>query len=294
MSTYALKTVKKYGSLDNYLLLSNEKMLDSSFGRYLRAILKYKLENPDYMPRKIPFTSRPRFKWKRREEHEYREIPSIYLPPEARRKDNSDSYYPPEFFETRIEKEKRLDLERKLENEIDPVKKDEIKKELNLDLHINKLQEEMLSLQPHRHKIIRDTFVKYKDRTNAKLHLIQTLENSENYSKLILGERYKHYSEDYPEVQLILQQTEQDKLKKNKLFAKMYKEYNFDMGGLTQEVGKYDPFKQQSGQEYSIQKKPKTVRDERERNKKKDLNLNRKKLSKKKRETRAIANNKEQ
>ncbi len=290
MSTHALRTMRKYGSLDNYILLSNESMLESQFGRYLRSVLKHKLKNPDFSPRKLPFTSKPIFKWKRREEHEYREVPSIYLPPEARRMDNSPAYFPPEYFETRIEKEKRLELERKLENETDPVKKDELKKELNLDKHVNKLQNEMLALMPVRHKLVRDTFVKYKDRTNAKLHLLQILEKSENYSKLILGEKYKHYSEDYPEVQLILQQTEQDKMKKNKVLAKMYKEYNFELGDVTEQINKYDPFKQKSGKEYDIKKKPRTLKEERERAKKKDVTLKRKKIEKKKKEA-AISNN---
>ena len=290
MSTYALRTMQKYGSLDNYLLLSNEKLLDSQFGRYLRAILKYKLKNPEFTPRKLPFTSKPVFKWKRREDHEYREVPSIYLPPEAKRQDNSPSHYPPEYFETRIEKEKRIELERKLENETDPIKKDELKKELNLGRHVKKLQDEMLTLMPFRHKLIRDTFMKYKDRTNAKLHLLQILEKSENYSKLILGEKYKHYSEDYPEVQLILQQTEQDKLKKNKTLAKMYKEYNFELGDISEQVSKHDPFKQKTGREYDIKKKPKTIKEEKERAKKKDITLKRKMVEKKKKESNVKTN----
>jgi hypothetical protein len=288
VSSTAFRTIRKYGSLDNYLLLSNEKLLDSMFGRWLRAVLNYKLKNPDFYPRKLPFTSKPRFRWKTRQDHEYKDQPSIFLPLEVRRTDISQSYYPPEFFETRVEKEKRIDLERKLENEIDPSKKEDIKKEMNLEKHFKDHQDQMLSLLPYRHKLIRDSFVKFRDRTNAKLHMIEILEKSENYAKLILGEKYRHYSEDYPEVQLILQQTEQEKLKKNKFLGKMYQEYPYEMGTYSEtDVGKtFDPFKQKSGQYYSIEKTAKTLTDEKERGKKKDIKLKRKKVEKRRDEMR--------
>jgi hypothetical protein len=288
VSNKAYRTIKKYGSLDNYLLLSNEKLLQSEFGSWLRAVLQHKLANPEFIPRKLPFTNEPRFRWKTRVESEYRDIPSIFLPVEVMRTDISHAQYPPEFFETRNEREKRVELERKLENEIDPAKKEEIKKELNVEKHLRQHQDEMLALVPFRHKLIRDTFVKNKDKMSAKLHIIELLEKSENYAKLILGERYKHYSEDYPEVQLILQQTEQDKLKKNKAIARMYHEYPYQLGsfGETDATKSFDPFKQKSGQEYSLEKKPKTIRDEKERGKKKDIKLKRKNAEKVKMEQR--------
>jgi hypothetical protein len=286
VSSTALRTIRKYGSLDNYLLLSNEKLIDSQFGLWLRSVLKYKIKNPDFYPRKLPFIEKPRFRWKTRQAHEYKEVPSIFLPLEVKRTDTSHAHYPPEFFETRVEKEKRTELERRLENEIDPVKKDEIKKEMDLDKHFKKHQEEMLSLLPYRSRLIRDSLVKCKDRTNAKLHMLEVIEKSENYAKLILGEKYKHFSEDYPEVQLILQQTEQEKMKKSKFISKMYQEYPYDMGTFNEDdaAKSFDPFKQKSGQFYSIEKKPKTIVDEKERAKKKEVKLKRKKIEKKKNE----------
>jgi len=247
----AHRTVKKYGSLDNYILYAKETLIDSAFGRYLKAILKYKLKNPDWEPRKLMYDKPPKYNYKRPKAHEYRDIPSIYIPPQAKRLDLSEMFYPEEHFETRNERLKRDELEKKLENQTDPLKREEIRKELNLGQYMEKYQNEMLTLMPDRHRMIQQLLVRFKDRPAAKFRFLKTLENSENYTKKILGEKYKHFSEDYPEVQLILQKTELDKMKKNRLYGRLYKEYNYKMGGddssnLSKEE-MYDPFKKKAG-----------------------------------------------
>mgnify|MGYP000982949499 CR=1 FL=1 len=59
-SNTALRTIKKYGSLDNYILNANEKLVDSAYGRYLKNILLYKLKNPEWEPRKLVHDSVPK------------------------------------------------------------------------------------------------------------------------------------------------------------------------------------------------------------------------------------------
>jgi len=250
-SNTAHRTIKKYGSLDNYILHAKESLIDSAFGRYLKAILKHKLKNPEWNPRKIMHDQPPKYNFKRPKAHEYRDIPSIYIPPQAKRLDLSEMFYPEEHFETRNERLKREHLENQLENETDPLKREEIRKKLNLEQYMEKYQNEMLTLMPDRHRLIQQLLIRFKDRPAAKFRFLKTLENSENYTKKILGENYKHFSEDYPEVQLILQKTELDKMKKNKQYGKLYKEYNVKMGGddssnLSKE-DLFDPFKGKSG-----------------------------------------------
>jgi hypothetical protein len=253
VSTKALKTIKKFGGLDNYLLKFNPKILETSqFGKYLKNVLIKKKKDPLYRVGYLPFTSRPRFKWKKRELYEVREMPSIYIPPEAKKTDLSEMYYPTDFFETRLEKKKIKEIEIKLESESDPIKRDELKKELNSGKFIDKVKKDMISLMPYRHQLIRDTFIRIKDRPTAKLHFIKTVESSENYTKLILGEEYKHYSEDYPEIQLILQKIEEDKIKKNKLIGKIYREYSYDFGeayedGQVVNAKTFNPFDDKQG-----------------------------------------------
>jgi hypothetical protein len=261
-SNTALRTIKKYGSLDNYILHGRENLIDSEFGRYLKNILLYKIKNPEWEPRKLMHDTPPKYNFKRRKTHNYRDIPSIYIPPEAKRLDLTDMFYPEEHFETRNERLKREDLENQLENETDPVKRDEIRKNLGYEKYEDKFKKEMLTLMPDRHKMIQQMLIRFKDRPAAKFRFLKTLENSENYSKKVLGDQYKHFSEDYPEVQLILQKTELDKMKKNKQYGKLYREYNYKMGGddstnLTKE-DMFDPFKVKSGK--YISESPKDIR----------------------------------
>ena len=233
---------------------SSDKLIATSqFALYLKEVIKKTLKDKTFNVRYLPFTQKPRFAHKKREAHEVRNIPSIYIPPEAKRTDLSDMFYPPEYFETRAEKEKRFEIERKLEQETDPVKRDELKKALHPEKYLRKVRDEMHTLQELRHKMIRDQLVRFKDRTKAKLHFLQSIEQSENYAKLLLNEEYKHFSEDYPEVQLILQQTEQDKYKNDKLTGKMYKEYSYDFGesyedsANTEEAKTFQPFDKKLG-----------------------------------------------
>ncbi len=261
-SSTAIRTINKYGGIDKYLLQSSNKLIEhSQLAVYLKEILKKKLKDKTFNIRYLPFTQKPKFQNKKREAHEVRNIPSIYIPPEAKRTDLSDMFYPQEYFETRAEKDKRSDIERKLEQETDPVKRDELKKELNPEKYVRKIRSEMHTLQEFRHKIIRDQLVRFKNRTNAKLHFLQSIEQSENYAKLVLNEEYKHFSEDYPEVQLILQQTEQDKYKNDKLTGRMYKEYSYDFGesyedsANTEEAKAFQPFDTKLGKTSETPKK---------------------------------------
>lgn len=170
--------------------------------------------------------------------------------------DLSEMYYPIEYFENRLEKQKREEVEKQLEQESDPLKRDELKKQLNLDRYTNKMRKDLTALMPFRHKLIRDGLVKLRDKPTVKLNFLKTLENSENYTKLMMGEQYKHFSEDYPEVQLILQQTEEEKFRKQRGSSKLYKGYAYDFGETYEETSKkaagaaFEPFEKKSGQKW--------------------------------------------
>ncbi len=255
-SNQAYRTLKKYGGLDNYILHARESLIGSAFARYLKAILKYKLKNREWEPRKLMYDKLPKYNFKRPKAHEYRDVPSIYIPPQAKRLDLSEMFYPEEHFETRNERIRREDLENQLENETDPLKREEIRKKLNLEQYMEKFQNEMITLMPDRHRFIQQLLIRFKDRPAAKFRFLKTLENSENYTKKILGEKYKHFSEDFPEVQLILQKTELDKMKKNRQYGKLYKEYNYKMGGddsnnLNKE-DLFDPFREKTGKNIEV------------------------------------------
>lgn len=48
----------KAGSLDNYLLKTNPKNIDSKFGLYLRDLIQKKRRDPDFVVPYIPGTAR--------------------------------------------------------------------------------------------------------------------------------------------------------------------------------------------------------------------------------------------
>ena len=45
VSSKAFKTIRKYGGIDNYILLTKPKNMDSIYGEYLRKIMYSKISN---------------------------------------------------------------------------------------------------------------------------------------------------------------------------------------------------------------------------------------------------------
>jgi len=117
-----------------------------------------------------------------------------------------------------------------------------------------KIQSEILSLQPLRHRKIRDMLVKIKDNSAAKYHFLKTLEKSENKTKEVLKDQYKHFSEDYPEVQLILQQTVKERIRiQHKKGSKTYSTVKYELGeAYLNENKEFDGIKKKAGIVYSM------------------------------------------
>lgn len=309
VSSKALRTIRKYGSFDKYILWTKEHKLDSLFGSYLKKLMIKKQKDPtEEVPKNLPFTSKPQFNYKRRREGDYRDIPSIYIPPEVRRTDLSRMYYPETHFETRNEKNYREELARQIEAETDPDKIDTLKKLMPEDKTELRIRDEILALQPLRHKLIKEALVKYKDKPKPKFHFLKTIEASENFTKLVLQEKYKHFSEDYPEVQLILQQSEMEKVKKNKGLSKMYKMYQYNFGTAYSDSNfpdlikndkalindntssvEFDPFTRKVGGKYGFHLNKKQLIEEKDRLKTKELKLIKNKQKSKKQEMKALS-----
>lgn len=47
-----MRCIRKYGSFDNYVLLTKPKNMDSIYGEYLRNLMYTKLNNDDF---KVPY-----------------------------------------------------------------------------------------------------------------------------------------------------------------------------------------------------------------------------------------------
>ena len=83
MSSKAYRCIRKLGSFDRYILLTNPKDLDSKMGEYYRTLMLRKINDPDYrIPyvigsgRKIKMHQYQRYRWI--QEHKRIVIPKDY------------------------------------------------------------------------------------------------------------------------------------------------------------------------------------------------------------------------
>jgi ribosomal protein L28 len=87
------KCIMKCGNLDNYLLTTKPKYLDSKMGLHLRSLVKSKLARPDtfkleYIPGRatLPRTRKTKV-W------EYKQIPAVYTPAHVRQVVDFSEFY---------------------------------------------------------------------------------------------------------------------------------------------------------------------------------------------------------
>jgi len=92
ISTKARRCIIKRGSLDNYLLLTQEKQINSKFGMHLKALIKQKQRDPSFTPLYIPGQSRQRVARKTRH-WDYRDVPSIYIPQHVKLYEDQSLFY---------------------------------------------------------------------------------------------------------------------------------------------------------------------------------------------------------
>ena len=98
------------GSIDRYLLhFKYTSLKESKFAIFVRQLMKKKLDEPDWVvPKRLPHSFVGKDRRIRRELHELKGIPSIYIPIESQDKDFSHLSFIDS--ETRWEKDKRLRL----------------------------------------------------------------------------------------------------------------------------------------------------------------------------------------
>ena len=74
VTTTTLRYIRKYGSFDNYILLSEPRELWSSFGEYLRKIMHMKLKDPE-----LDLSNVPIFGMRKDVSRNYRDLPKFKL-----------------------------------------------------------------------------------------------------------------------------------------------------------------------------------------------------------------------
>lgn len=254
-SSKALKTIRKYEGLDNYINLSSDKVInDSKFAQKFKELINNEIIlNQSDIARKmnlkmlqVPYYRLPKNSSNTRK-NQSKKIPSIYYPPFLRRTDVTLRSINPKNMISRVEQAKIDDINKELELNTDNDKRIELRNRLSKLLKEDNTfeLEQHKYIEPFRHLQIRNEFIRLRNNFRARVKYIDQLKESENQVKLRTGSQYKHYSEDYPEVQLILQQTELQKHKKgNKTIA--YKKFTRELGDFkpadTLENEEFDPF----------------------------------------------------
>jgi ribosomal protein L28 len=270
VSAKALRTIKYYGGLDNYLLQMKHENLDSALAKALKALISNKdfLEmSKESKVKQIDMLHLPGIKTKihrkkGRKQKIEEKCPSVFIPVEALRTDLSIYHYPKSKFISRLEHEEINKINKEIETTQDFSRKNELRKQLRIIQKDTEedLVEKILKIQPHRHKDIRDEFIRItthlSDNLTTKLKYIEVLQNSENLCKVILKEQYKHYSEDYPEVQLILQRTEQQKSREVEVDQLSLKTYSQTLGStnnLEKPDNQFDSYSGKVGRKYEFE-----------------------------------------
>lgn len=264
VSTKALKTIRLYGGLDNYILKANQKYInDSLFATFLKRLLLHKgfhsqsnqTKDLNFKILKLPYTSKPKMIRITRKDV-FKRLASIYIPAHLKREDLSTYLLDPTTLLTRVEKQEIENIYKELDITTENEKRLQLRERLKVlqkDNHPDILHQ-FKSIMVNRHLDIRNEFMRIKDKYKAKIKYMELLKESENVAKQFMGKDYKHYSEDYPEIQLLLQQTEQQrKEKESKKSAKINKNIR-ELGDFEEKSeNEYDPYEGKQGKVYTQQ-----------------------------------------
>lgn len=177
VSTKAIKTIRKYGGFDNYILLAKPEKTQSLFGEYLRRLMYMKLNNPQldiansniYGMLKGPITQKPRTKMTR----------FLGFSKDTRHKDLSAVN--PDFFTEMTKKEIATvnEIYQNPDRAHDILSKDQS----YLD-SVAKAEEEMKKLLPLSKKI-KAEFENMKDKKYLRLYKLQVYDAKKNAGNMI-------------------------------------------------------------------------------------------------------------
>jgi large subunit ribosomal protein L28 len=206
ITTKARKCIMKAGSLDNYLLTTNPRDIDSKFGMYLRSLLKRKKVDPNFAVPYIKGTAKlPRSR--KTSVWEYKQIPAMYMPANVRVSEDHSKY----FFKTPQEMSRFeiADLERML-REIDEPDEFVPDEELWATPEFQDLRQQMIQIQPIRHGIIKKYFEKFKWQKKKRDLLLEILKESEEQVSEVLSPtgEFVPYKEAIPEIKQFMAEVE--------------------------------------------------------------------------------------
>lgn len=220
------KCIMKAGNLDNYLLNTSSRYLDSKMGLYLKSLIKDKQKNPDSF--KMPYIpgSATLSRSRKTQTWEYRQIPTMYTPAHIRQNVDLTEFYekPP----SQMSRYELQELEQALkEEEMEDEELSEEEEEVVLDEHGNpidkevlwrqtdeykEIKAELLKLQPMKVGVYKRYWDKFKYNKARREHMIELFDNADEQTKYYLQEEYVNWRDEIPGVRDFLKQVQTKKV----------------------------------------------------------------------------------
>lgn len=92
ISMKARKCIMKAGSLDNYLMNTKPKVLDSKMALLLRDMVLAKKKNPDYVPAYLPGQANVK-RTRKTKLWDYKNVPAMYMTATQKLAEDQSKYY---------------------------------------------------------------------------------------------------------------------------------------------------------------------------------------------------------
>ena len=173
VTSKTMRCIRKYGSFDNYILLTKSKNMQSNFGEYLRAIMLKKLNDPEIdFSRCNVFGASPNV-WRRQKRRPKND--AVWLPKEIRHTDQTMNKFKGL---NEMSKEQVKLVNEYIEN---PLRKDEIfKKYSKYDYEMKRIEDDQQKLKPFVDKV--NKVIERKDKDKLRLFKYQ-IQDASKYIK---------------------------------------------------------------------------------------------------------------
>jgi len=195
ITTTALKNIVKKGCLDNYILLTKEKKMNSKMGMFLRNLMLQKMKNPNFIVPYIPFQATPGNSRRRRAKY-MTNLPSVYIPLHVKQNEDLSRYH--------LKTPDQMTREDMAELEVlfkDPETNRNLDKEWKKKQpYYQNIRAQMIELQPKRHEAIRKYWEINKKNKKARSWILEMAQDSEEFPEWILEEDYVHFRTAIPEI----------------------------------------------------------------------------------------------
>lgn len=205
-----MKTLKKKGSFDNYILSMSPEKLNSKYGEYLWDLMTKKLENPDFEVGTIKLQAWTRTNWRKKFNVGWRGS-AIYIPAHIRATTDRTQYMlrsPDQYTRTEYQQFLERQEEEKQGYQIDENEEEEqdgnwqslTEAELLEDDDFRQLHEQCLKLQEARWTSMQYYWNLHKNNWKRWDILLKMMDESDAITKELLLSKFVSYKEKFPEM----------------------------------------------------------------------------------------------